>query len=69
MSEWHFWETAGPTADPLFSRKTKPRIGSILTHKGTKWHVWYIEEGPEVNNARIEPVTWETDPIMRAIDN
>lgn len=29
----------------ILDRKTKPRIGQVITAYGSKWQVWYIEEG------------------------
>lgn len=44
--------------DVLFEidRKTKPRIGMVLTAYGLKWQVWYIEEYAGRCRARCEPV-------------
>jgi len=55
MSEWKYWlESDGYTE--VITRKTKPRMGSTISHDGKKWEVWYIEEGLGVQNARCEPL-------------
>ncbi len=41
----------------ILDRKTKPRMGEIITAYGSKWQVWYIEEKPlsGLARARLEP--------------
>jgi len=40
----------------ILDRKTKPRMGQIITAYGSKFQVWYIEEKPDGRcNARLEP--------------
>jgi len=51
---WAYWLEAEYFPLEIVPRKTKPRIGSVITHAGRKWSVWYIEEGPGVRNARCE---------------
>lgn len=39
----------------ILDRKTKPRMGQVITAYGYKWQVWYIEEGAGSHRARLEP--------------
>lgn len=53
---WRFWIDKPEIFGPIFQRKKRPHIGEIIEHRGKKWSVWYIEEGPGALNARLEPV-------------
>ena len=40
----------------FLARKTKPKIGQVITAYDTKWEVWYIEDRPDGHcTARLEP--------------
>ena len=39
----------------ILDRKTKPRMGQIVSAYGTKWQVWYIETAGDKHRARLEP--------------
>lgn len=39
----------------ILDRKTKPRMGQVITAYGFKWQVWYIEYHGKSCAARLEP--------------
>lgn len=47
---------------PSFERKTRPRIGQVVTFKGAKYEVWYIEEGSDCTNVRVERLAVQPNP-------
>ncbi len=44
-------------------QKGAPKLGTVVKDlDGSKWQVWYIEEGPRVRNARLEPLKESAQP-------
>lgn len=43
----------------VLDRKTKPKMGAVITAYGSRWQVWYIEDLPGQQRglcrARLEP--------------
>ena len=55
MHEYYCQYNDGRTAY-ILDRKTKPRMGQIITAYGSKWQVWYIESVGDRYKARLERV-------------
>lgn len=55
MEHTYFCEKEDGSTQWVEYRKTKPKMGQVITAYGDKWQVWYIEELPSGRyNARLE---------------
>jgi hypothetical protein len=59
-----YWLEADDMNRFALYRRTKPRMGAVITFARTKWQVWYIEEKGDYCAARCEPL--DTTPSWSA---
>ena len=53
--EHEYWLEIGEKPVAVLVRKTKPKIGRIISYNKARWMVWYVEENSDHHRARLEP--------------
>lgn len=56
--DWYYYleEDDHLVARVLIGRKGSPTIGGGYIDRNKRgWRIWYVEDGPRVHNARLEP--------------